>query len=51
MNPNLEFMSKYTQIPKKVHSQLINKPTYRSNRMHYYDVYEGSNESVFPSGD
>jgi hypothetical protein len=34
MNPNMEFMRKHTQIPKKVHSQLINKPTYRSNRMH-----------------
>ena len=44
-------MGKHTQIPKKVHSQLISKPTHRSNRMDLYDVYEGSNMSVFPSGD
>jgi hypothetical protein len=40
-------MRKHTQRPKKVHSQLISKPTHRSNRMHYYDAYEGSNVSVF----
>jgi hypothetical protein len=44
-------MRKHTQRPKKVYSQLISKPTHRSNRMHYYDAYEGSNVSVFPSGD
>jgi hypothetical protein len=43
-------MGKHTQIPKKVHSQLISKPTHRNNRMHY-DVYKGINMSVFPSGD
>jgi hypothetical protein len=44
-------MGKHTQIPKKVHSKLFSKPTHRSNKMHYYDVYEGSNVSLFHSGD
>jgi hypothetical protein len=44
-------MSKHTQIPKKVHFQLFSKPTHRNNRMQYCDMSEGSNMSVFPSGD